>query len=301
MAQLIKYMRIVLFPPTPLMLILVPAASVLLIYALADPGASDAAKYTAYPLSAYALTIVCARMPQLIERLKRLKHRSRLINRYMTDVRWRVQKTLQLSLIMNSLYAALQLASGFQTSSSWFHSLAGYYAMLAVMRWVLLRYVSASEPGTDMTAEFRRYRFCGVVMLILNQALTVIVGYIVFQNRGFTHSEVMTIAMAVYTFTSITLAIKNLVKFRRYNSPVLSAAKVLSFTSALVSLLSLETAMLSSFGQTNDPVFRRIMTASTGFAVCAIELTLAVIMIVRSTKELKKLRNMNNTLLSGKN
>lgn len=152
-----------------------------------------------------------------------------------------------------------------------------------------------------MTAEFRRYRFCGVVMLILNQALTVIVGYIVFQNRGFTHSEVMTIAMAVYTFTSITLAIKNLVKFRRYNSPVLSAAKVLSFTSALVSLLSLETAMLSSFGQTNDPVFRRIMTASTGFAVCAIELTLAVIMIVRSTKELKKLRNMNNTLLSGKN
>ena len=91
----------------------------------------------------------------------------------------------------------------------------------------------------------------------------------------------MTIAMAAYTFTTFTMAIINMVKYRKYHSPILSAVEEISFASALVSMLSLETAMLAAFGDTTDSEFSRIMTASTGACVCSIILIMAICMIAQ--------------------
>ena len=55
--------------------------------------------------------------------------------------------------------------------------------------------------------------------------------------------------------------------------------------SVLVSMLSLEVAMLAQFG--GGEFFRRAMIASTGGAVCFILVGMASAMIVRATKELK--------------
>lgn len=80
----------------------------------------------------------------------------------------------------------------------------------------------------------------------------------------------------------------NVVKYRKYNSPVLSAAKVVSLTAALVSMLSLETAMLSQFGASDSLEFRRTMTAVTGFCVCGFVLGMAIYMIIKSSKKVKE-------------
>lgn len=53
----------------------------------------------------------------------------------------------------------------------------------------------------------------------------------------------------------MTVSVIDLVKYRKYKYPVLSAAKAIRFAAALVSLLSLETAMLAQFG--DDESFRR--------------------------------------------
>ena len=80
-----------------------------------------------------------------------------------------------------------------------------------------------------------------------------------------------------------------MVKFRKQNSPVLSAAKGINLASALVSMLALETAMLSQFGSEESPVFRRVMNSATGGAVCSVWLGMAVYMMVRATQNLKRL------------
>ena len=67
----------------------------------------------------------------------------------------------------------------------------------------------------------------------------------------------------------------------------MAAAKVINFTAALVSMLSLETAMLSQFGS-HQPEFRRMMLSASGGIVCVIVLTMAISMIVRSTKQIQK-------------
>lgn len=92
--------------------------------------------------------------------------------------------------------------------------------------------------------------------------------------------------MALYAFYVTISGVISLVRTRKYKSPVLSAARVVSLASALVSMLSLEVAMLAQFG--GGEFFRRAMIASTGGAVCLILVGMASAMIVRATKELKQ-------------
>ena len=77
--------------------------------------------------------------------------------------------------------------------------------------------------------------------------------------------------MALYAFYSIITAVINVVKFWKYRNLIMSAAKVISPTAELVSMLSLETAMIAQFGS-DDSAFRQIMTSATGAGVCLIVL-----------------------------
>lgn len=92
---------------------------------------------------------------------------------------------------------------------------------------------------------------------------------------------------AAYSFYLLTLSIVNLVKFRRLNSPVLSASKALNFAGALMSVFNLENAMTSRFS--TDVEFRRIMNTAVGLTVCLLELATAVFIIVHSQLSLKKM------------
>ena len=122
----------------------------------------------------------------------------------------------------------------------------------------------------------------------MNQALAGIVAFIVYQNKGYDYPGILIYAMAAYTFYITITAVINLVKFRKHGSPILSAAKAINLVAAMVSMLSLTTAMLSQFGGKNDADFRRIMTGAVGGGVCIIVLGMAVFMIVRSTKKIKQ-------------
>lgn len=55
----------------------------------------------------------------------------------------------------------------------------------------------------------------------------------------------------------------NLVKFRKVGNPILSASKAISFAGALMSVLALQTAMISRFGE-GDEYFRMKMNIITG-------------------------------------
>ncbi|MBQ9134591.1 MAG: hypothetical protein IJX66_00695 [Lachnospiraceae bacterium] len=279
-----------LFPHIAIVIILIPIATALLTYTFAFGSTNELIAYVSYFLSAYALTVVCTRAPKIFRTLRRIKTENKYINLYVTDVHLRVKISLYCSLSINVLYALLQLLSGIHYHSGWFYALSGYYALLILMRFFLLRDTLKSDLGKNRLSEWKRYRFCGFILLVAHSALTVIVAYIVWLNRGFTHNEILTIAMAAYTFFSMTTAIINVIKYRRYESPVMSAAKAISLAAALISMLSLETAMLTAFGEGNDPTFRLIMTGTTGSAVCLLVLTLAIYMIIHATKEIKKVK-----------
>ncbi len=206
--------------------------------------------------------------------------------RLLGDAVFRSEVALHGGLVMNLLYAALNMYSGLRYQSAWFIVLAFYYILLSLLRGILVRRIHRTPVGKDLLREFRSYRACGIVLLLMNQALVGMVVYIVNRNGGFVYSGNLIYAMAAYTFYITILAIVNVVRFRKKGSPILSAMKNTSLTAALVSMLSLETAMLTQFGG-NKPAFRRVMTAAFGGAVCTFVLGMAIYMIVRSSRYLR--------------
>lgn len=109
-------------------------------------------------------------------------------------------------------------------------------------------------------------------------------------NRTFHHHEITTIALAAYTFGSLTMAIVNVVKYRKYNSPVYSASKAISLAAACVSMLTLESTMLTTFGEgTMDLTTRKIMLGVSGGAISVFIIFMAMHMIAQGTKKIKLL------------
>ena len=285
-----KILRKFLFPHTAIVVLSVPIAAALLIYAFAYKNANVVIAYISYVFSAYSLTIVCAKSPILFQKIKRAKNRNKYITIYQSDAQLRVTISLYSSVVLNILYALLQLFSGFHFHSIWFYALAGYYTLLAIMRFFLLKDARRIVAGQNKFYEFLLYRLCGILLLMMNSTLGVIVFYIVWQNKGFEYHYIYTIAMAAYTFTTMILAVMNVIKYRRFESPLMRAARAISLAAAMVSILSLETAMLTAFGEPGTESFRQIITAITGAAVCLLVLAMAIYMIIRSTKEINKLK-----------
>lgn len=295
--QIVKILKkIFCLRPVPTLLISVPSYA-LVIYALAGKDVNPVIAYVSYSLSAYALIITITGITGIVGLVRRgIKYHPLvkrivsipLVGRYLQEDMFRAEAALYRGFFINFLYAGIKMFSGILYNSVWFVSLAVYYILLAVMRASLLHYVRKS--GKDKISEWRRYRLCGMILLLMNIALAGIVTLVIRQNSGFEYPRVLIYIMAMYAFYAAITAVWHVVKFRRYGSPVLSAAKVINLTAALVSMLSLETAMLTQFGAAGDPIFRRIMTASTGAGISIIVLGMAIFMIVRSTKQLKNSR-----------
>lgn len=280
-------------PPFLTLLISIPAYG-LVIYVLASEDAGPAITYGSYFLSAYALVITVTGITGTVRRARQgigahpLVRRALdipLVDRYVKEDMFRVKTALYQGFLINLIYAGVKLFSGVFYRSVWFITLAVYYILLAVMRFSLLHYVW--RDGKDKASEWMRYRLCGIILLFMNIALAGIVILVIKDNSGFEYPGVLIYIMAMYTFYAAVIAVRNVFKFRKYGSPILSAAKAVNLTAALVSVLSLETAMLTQFGAADDPAFRQVMTASTGTGICLIVLGMAVFMIVRSTGRLK--------------
>ena len=162
---------------------------------------------------------------------------------------------------------------------------------LGLMRFYLAKYISKHKLGEEMKLELIRYRTCGWIFLFLNMTLTVIIFFMVYWNRTFEHHEITAITLAAYTFVTFTMAIINLIKYRKYNSPVLSAGKAINLAAACVSMLTLESTLLTTFHDgTLGLMGQKIMLGATGAAISIFIIIMAIYMIVQSNKKLKLLK-----------
>jgi hypothetical protein len=159
------------------------------------------------------------------------------------------------------------------------------------MRFFLLLHTRKYTPGLKMQSELQKYRTCGWIFLLMNLSLALIVFFMIYWNRTFEHHMITAIAMAAYTFTALTVAIVNVIKYRKYNIPVFSASKAISLTAALVSVLTLESTMLTTFGDgTMTVTGRKIMLSATGGVISVFIVTTAIYMIVDGTKKIRKIK-----------
>ncbi len=208
---------------------------------------------------------------------------------YLTSAKFRVNFSLNITLLFNAFYSAFQLLLGIRYSAVWNVSFSAYYLMLALMRFYLLRYIKDHKICEDMKRELIIYRFCAVLLLFVNVILSLIVFYITWQNKGFEHNNITTIIISIYTTVSVIKSLYNLIKYKKFKSPAIKAVKIIGATSSAISLLTLETAI-----NWQNQTLRKIITGATGFLAITFVLASAIYMIVFATKELNAIKKKSN-------
>lgn len=281
-----------LFPPVWLMVLLTIASVVLLTMVFVRGWEQQVIAYLVYVLSFYTLSVVtlyCVMvLPKQYGKIKQKIYENPFGNRYMTDRAFRTEVSLYLSLAISLLYVGINIWSWHFSHSWWFVVLAVYYVIMAVMRFLLVRYVRTKEIGTSILEEWKRSRICAYILLLVNLSLSGAVLMILYRNRGYDYPGMMIYVMALYTFYSTTHAIVDIVTYRKLGSPIMSTAKIVSLSAALVSMLNLETAMFAQFGADMAVEHQRIFIILTGAGVSATVVTLSVILIVKATKEIRR-------------
>lgn len=276
------------FPPMWVMVISVAAGTGLLIYTFGFGDEDSPVAYISYVVSAYALVVACTTIVPAIRKLKAKLLNIPLIYRYLKDIPFKMSVSLHLSLLINLMYACMHGFSGLYYGSAWSGSLAAYYICLSVMRFFLVRYAHQHGFGKNKQEEWRRYRLCGILLTVMTLALAGVVILVLNNNEGFEYGGMLIYVMAMYTFYITVMAVINVIRYVKYQSPAMSAARSINLAAALVSMLSLETAMLSQFDTGEHPeYFRQLMVGISGSCVCGLVVGLGIYMIVRSSRQIK--------------
>lgn len=201
---------------------------------------------------------------------------------------------LEMLIYLASAYALAVLVAGLGSiteAAARLGAVAVYYISFGVTRLLLVRSWRASQKLESedgrRARELRGSRQCGCLMLAVHSGMMGMAVQLITEEHIIVYPGSVIYITAAYSFYLLTLSIVNLVKFRRLNSPVLSASKALNFAGALMSVFNLENAMTSRFS--TDVEFRRIMNTAVGLTVCLLELATAVFIIVRSQLSLKKM------------
>ena len=276
-----------LHPPKWVLLTLPPIVFAALTYVLLK-GKNSMPAYMIYCMSAYCLTIWILPLPRLFRKAKEtMMHRltgTVFGGKYIGDLSFRGSVSIYQGMMVNFLYVVFRIFVGIRYASVWFFTIAIYYLLLGIMRLSL----ALSYRNRNMKSELRCYRRTAWLLFLLNIPMGGMIVLMVLTDSGYSYPGYVIYLSALYTFYTIILAIVNLVTFRKLGSPILSAAKVLSFVAALMSLLGLQTAMISQFS-TEGEAFRRRMNAITGGGVWFSVILIAVTMLLhsRNMKEVK--------------
>lgn len=265
-------------------LVLLSAGGLYLVFFRGLEGTAFA--YVVYPVSFYALTAAAAGTVRSGRAAWRRLTAVPLVERWRRDDYFRVRVGLALSLQVNLCYAGLRIVCAVLYSSFWDGALGFYYVLLGAARLYLARRTPGAGSAPDYRRELRVCRWAGCCLLALNLALLWISVQIVQEGRSYYYPGTLIYAAAAYSFYCLTLAIINAVKYRKFRSPVITAAKAVTLTCALVSIFSLETAMLAQFG--GEEQFQFWMTTATAAVVCILVLAMAVLLVAYSTWKLKR-------------
>lgn len=278
-----------MFPHWLIKSLLVFVSAALLVYSLGYPDANPFIAYGSYLLSFYTLVIVCLRIPRLVKAIKRLLKSNKYSGRYLSEPLLRAKVSLYGSGGINFVYAVFYLGAGIYYRSLWTGAMAVYYEVLSLMRIGLIRQDRKAQGLNDeerRSFELKSSSRCGKLMFLLHIAMTGLAFQMIWKNKYYDYPGFMIYAQAAYTFFCLGMAIKNIIKYRKMERPILSAAKVVSLSCALMSIFALQTAMLMQFGA-EQAEFMQMMNLLTGGVVCFAEFILAVWLVHKANKELK--------------
>ena len=125
-------------------------------------------------------------------------------------------------------------------------------------------------------------------MLVLNVALSAAIAQMIFSSAHFTYIGWTVFAYAAYAFYKITMSIISFIKAHKQTDLTVRAVRNINLVDALVSILALQTALLTMFG--DGTVNISLMNTFTGIIVSFSSVVIGIYMIISANKKIKKIQ-----------
>lgn len=212
---------------------------------------------------------------------------SLVVDRIKSDEQYRLKSFLCLSLLFNIAYSIFLLAVSVIDSSKWFFVMSVYYGLLSVCRFFVFLQIS---PKKRLVSKIKTMRACGAFLLAINLVFSAMMFILIHGNQYDKHHEITVIALATYTFTTLTIAIISIIKSLRKKDHLHSSVKTISLICASVSIVTLTNTMLSTFGE-NNLLLRSIILPILSGAVSIFIIACAILMIRKSNSDLRMVKN----------
>lgn len=238
--------------------------------------------YLIYPLSAYALTVLLATVIKNAPKAKKFPRKESSHGAFGVGI--------YVDQFINFFYGIFKIVTGVLQGSAWIGS-DGIYNLVQGL--IQLYQILRHKQNTDLKGQWKSYRQCGFMMIVLHMTMTGLIFQMVHLGRHQDSSEIMIIATAAFTFYKLIHNFIRVAKDRKHQNPVDSAVYYLKFSQALYNLFVLQVGLLWVFGGT-EFAYQKLMNSLTGGAVCLLVCGMGFYMLWRSKRDLRKLEETEN-------
>lgn len=138
------------------------------------------------------------------------------------------------SFVMSLLFSGFNAYMGIANRSIWYGALAAFYIALAFLRGGVLVYHKnkigkKTQDQNDEYIKAKVYRNSGIITLILNVALSVEIGQMIFSDAHFTYIGWTVFAYAAYAFFKISVSIVALIRAHKQDDLTVRAIRNINF------------------------------------------------------------------------
>ena len=241
--------------------------------------------YILYGLSAYSLTALCIKLPGAVHMDRNWLKEHPKVEGLLKNKELRFQIELYFEQFVNFAYGIFKIVSGVVVGSAWIGADGIYNLTQALIQ--LFQILCRKKPGT-IQAQWRSYRLCGFLILLMHLTLTGIVFQMVNWNRVEESGEIMIIATAAFAFYKFISSFINLAKDRKHTRPIDSSVRMLELSQAIFAIFSLQAGLLHTFGTGEN--WEHWLNMAAGCVVCLLTVAMGIYMIRRANREMKTLQ-----------
>lgn len=181
------------------------------------------------------------------------------------DYHFRTVYTARISALITFGFTVFNGMIGFLYRSVWNIAICIYYVLLAAVRRIIVRSQRKNvDKNQDKEIIKKTYAVTHIILILIDAALVVPISLMVIGARNYTYGMIPAIAMAAYTTYRMTMSIIHYLKSKRNENHFIRVIRTINLQDTLVSVLTLQNALIIANGNDMASMMRLTMWTSAG-------------------------------------
>ena len=198
------------------------------------------------------------------------------------DYHFRTVYTARISALITFGFTVFNGVIGILYRSVWNISICIYYVLLANVRRIIVRSQRKTvDKNQDKEIIKKTYAVTHIILILIDLALVVPIALMVIGARSYTYGMIPAISMAAYTTYRMTMSIIHYLKSKRNENCFIRVIRTINLQDTLVSVLTLQNALIIANGDDMASMMRLTMWTSAGIWGVILFFTVKSFMMIR--------------------